>query len=289
MCSIVARALADVKPGQQTARMQVVKLHDTDDPRLADYRLLTDAVARRKIEGDELFVAEGPTAIERLIASGHRVRSLLIADRKFERLRPMLEAIDAAVYVVDAATLQGIVGFDLHRGALAAAERRPVMTLADVLAHAARVAVLEGLNDPENLGAVARSARAFGIDALVIDPTCIDPYTRRTVRVSMGEILHLPWCRAGHSEWPNATFAQLHASGFESWALTPSGDHDIWSLDVPDKLALVLGSEGPGLMPATLRVAQRQVRLPIEPDVDSLNVGAAAAVAFAVARHTKSV
>jgi tRNA G18 (ribose-2'-O)-methylase SpoU len=267
--------------------MQVELVHDADDPRLADYRQLKDANARRTIEGDELFVAEGPTSIERLLASGHRVRSVLVTQPKLERLRPLLEPTDAPVYVVDVATLRAITGFDLHRGAIAAADRRPLRQLPDLLATASTVAVLEGLNDPENLGAIARSARAFGIDSLVLDPTCIDPYTRRTVRVSMGEVLLLDWCRVASSAWPTAAFEELTAAGFETWALTPSGDDDIWTLPVPERLALVLGAEGPGLSARTLSFATRRVRLPIAPDVDSLNVGAAAAVAFAVTRHAK--
>jgi tRNA G18 (ribose-2'-O)-methylase SpoU len=253
------------------------------DPRLADYRELKDAAARRRIEGDELFIAEGPTAIERLLASGHRVRSVLVSDRKWQRMRELLEPLDAPVFVVPVDLLRDIVGFDLHRGAIAAADRRPMPALTDVIATARRVAVVEGLNDPENLGAIARSARALGIDALVLDPTCIDPYTRRTVRVSMGEILFLPACRVADGEWPGTAFAQLHAAGFETWAMTPApGSDDIWALGVPDRVAVVLGGEGPGLSRRTLDVATRRVRLPIHAEVDSLNVGAAAAVAFAV-------
>lgn len=258
------------------------RIDAADDPRLADYRELKDAAARRRIEGDELFIAEGPTAIERLVASDHRVRSVLVSQSKWDRLRELLEPLPAPVYVVDVDLLRDIVGFDLHRGAIAAADRRPPRTLDELLPSARRVAVLEGLNDPENLGAIARSARALGIDALVLDPTCIDPYTRRTVRVSMGEILFLPWARADADEWPDAAFAALTRHGFETWALTPAGSDDLWTLDVPDRVALALGAEGPGLDRRTLRAATRRVRLPIHPDVDSLNVGAAAAVAFAV-------
>jgi tRNA G18 (ribose-2'-O)-methylase SpoU len=253
-----------------------------DDPRLADYRELKDAAARRRIEGDELFVAEGPSAIDRLMASGHRVRSVLVSEAKWARMREQLDPLDAPVYVVTVELLQDIVGFDLHRGAIAAADRRPLPSLDGVLAAARRIAVLEGLNDPENLGAIARSARAFRIDALVLDPTCIDPYTRRTVRVSMGEILFLPACRVAECEWPGGAFERLGAAGFETWAMTPSGDDEVWSLDVPERVAVVLGAEGPGLSRRTLAAATRRVRLPIHPDVDSLNVGAAAAVSFAV-------
>ncbi len=170
-------------------------IDDADDERLGDYRQLKDTAARRRIEGDELFIAEGPVAIERLIASPHRVRSVLVSRQKYDRMAELLDPVDAPVYTVDKALLHDIVGFDLHRGAIAAADRLPHPTLDDIIDDHHRVAVLEGLNDPENLGAIARSARAFGIEALVLDPTCIDPYTRRTVRVSMGEILFLPTCR----------------------------------------------------------------------------------------------
>ena len=279
---MLARMGPGVNARGHTGRVIGERIDDAGDPRLADYRELRDAAARRRIEGDELFIAEGPTAIERLLASGHRVRSVLVSEAKWERMRELLEPLDAPVFVVGVDLLHDIVGFDLHRGAIAAADRRPPADLDHVLGGARRLAVLEGLNDPENLGAIARSARALGIDALVLDPTCIDPYTRRTVRVSMGEILLLPASRAPAADWPTATFARLAAAGFETWALTPSGDDDLWALEVPDRVAVVLGAEGPGLAPRTMAAASRRVRLPIHPDVDSLNVGAAAAVAFAV-------
>ena len=139
--------------------------------------------------------------------------------------------------------------------------------------------MLEGLNDKENLGAIARAARAFGIDGLLIDPTCTDPYSRRTVRVSMGEVLTLPIARV--DAWSTVT-EQLTAAGFESWAMTPAPDSvDLWSVDVPERLAVCLGAEGPGLTRGLLAAADRRVRIPIEPSVDSLNVAQAAAVTFA--------
>ena len=258
-------------------------IDEAGDERLSDYRHLKDTAARRRLEGDELFIAEGPVAIERLIASAHRVRSVLVSRQKYARMADVLDPIDAPVYTVDKTLLQEIVGFDLHRGAIAAADRLPHPTLDDIIGDHRRVAVLEGLNDPENLGAIARSARALGIEALVLDPTCIDPYTRRTVRVSMGEILFLPACRVAADDWPGA-LGRLAAVGFEVWAMTPAVDsHDIWDLDVPERLAVMLGAEGPGLSAAAITAASHRVRLPIDPEVDSLNVGAAAAVAFAIA------
>lgn len=257
-------------------------IDDADDIRLGDYRHLTDTAARRRIEGDDFFIAEGPVAIERLIASAHRVRSVLVSHQKYNRMADLLDPLDAPVYSVDKRLLQEIVGFDLHRGAIAAADRLPHPTLDDIVGNHRRIAVLEGLNDPENLGAIARSARALGVEAFVLDPTCIDPYTRRTVRVSMGEILHLPACRVAADDWPNA-LGRLTAAGFEVWAMTPTADSDdIWDLDVPERLAVMLGAEGPGLSVSAIAASGRRVRLPIDPDVDSLNVGAAAAVAFAI-------
>lgn len=260
-----------------------VRIEDADDPRLADYRQLKDAAARRQIEGDELFVAEGPVAIARLIASGHQLRSVLVDELKYLRMASTLEAVDAPIYVVARSLLNDITGFDLHRGAIAAGARRPATTLTELAASARRLVVLEGLNDPENLGAIARSARALGFDGLVLDPTCLDPYTRRTVRVSMGEILMSRWVRVSADEWPDAVFVQLADAGFETWAMTPGPESaDIWTLSAPDQLAIALGAEGPGLSPSVLHSASKRVRIPIRDEVDSLNVAAAAAVAFAV-------
>ena len=262
----------------------------SDDPRLVDYRELRDTAARRRIEGDEFFIAEGPVAIERLIASGHGVRSVVVNERKYERLRGLLDPLDAPTYIVSRDVLHDIVGFDLHRGAIAAADRRPHPSLDSIVQQHDRVAVVEGLNDPENLGAIARSARALGIGALVLDPTTLDPYTRRTVRVSMGEVLFLPAHRTTTETWP-LTLDRLHDAGFETWAMTPGDDSvDIWDVEPPPRLAVVLGAEGPGLSTATLAAARRRVHLPIHAEVDSLNVAAAAAVTFAVvARPARSV
>ena len=200
--------------------------------------------------------------------------------QKYERLAALLDGLAQPVYVAATDVLRATVGFDIHRGAVASADRRPLPTLDALLPTVERLAVLEGLNDPENLGAIARSARAFGIDALVLDPTCIDPYYRRTVRVSMGEILFLPVARATDI---TAALETIRDHGFETWALTPRRDAaDLWTLQVPRRLALLLGAEGPGLSELALGAAATAVRIPISPDVDSLNVAAAAAVAFAV-------
>jgi tRNA G18 (ribose-2'-O)-methylase SpoU len=268
------------------APSQVVAIDDPGDPRLADYLGLTDPTARRRREREELFIAEGPTAITRVLASGHRLRSVLVTPHALARFEGALDGVDAPVYVAPRGVLAATVGFDLHRGAVAAADRRPLPALADVVAGATTLAVLEGLNDPENLGAVARSARAFGIGGLVLDPTCIDPYYRRTIRVSMGEVLFLPVARV--ARWPG-DLADVIDSGFDVWALTPDREAEpLWSLDVGPRVAVMLGAEGSGLSAAALAAATRRVRIPIDAGVDSLNVGNAAAVAFAHLARSRS-
>ena len=259
-------------------------LGDAGDPRLDEYRALNDQAFRRRYEADRIFVAEGFVAIDRLIESGHVIRSVLVTPSRLERFgaaRTELERRGVPVLVASREVVGEVVGFDLHRGVVAVAERRPHPTVADVAADGVRLAVLEGLNDAENLGAIARAARALGIDALVVDPRCTDPYSRRSVHVSMGEILLLPVVVTTERSWPSV-FEDLDRFGFESWALTPAADAaSIWDLPVPARLAIVLGAEGPGLEERTMRRATERVRIPIRPGVDSLNVGHAAAVAFA--------
>ncbi len=256
----------------------------TSDDLLADYAHLTDVAERRRIEGDEFFICEGPQALDRLIASGHDIRSVLLIDTKADRvLADLTNPLPHVTPIIRVTRdeMRTIVGFDLHRGVIAAANRRPAPTPDDerlLIDNARRIAVLEGLNDPENLGAIARSAHALGVDLLICDPTCIDHYTRRTVRVSMGEILHLPVIRTTGPDH----LAQL-LNDWETWALTPDPNaDDIWTLPVPERLVLMLGAEGPGLADTTIRSATRAVRIPIADGVDSLNVGNAAAVAFAI-------
>lgn len=264
----------------------LIEIDDPDDPRLVDYCLLNDQAARRTREGDQFFIAEGYVPIDRVIDSGHRLRSVLVTPSRVERIAARVPGLlddDTPLYVMTRDLMSHAVGFDLHRGVVASAQRRPVPSVADIAASPARrVAVLVGLNDAENVGVISRAARALGIDALVLDPTCTDAYSRRTIRVSMGEILHLPVARA--RDWP-AELDELHAAGFESWAMTPAPDAvDLWATPpeaLAERLAIVVGAEGPGLDDATLHAATRRVRIPIDPAVDSLNVGHAAAITFA--------
>jgi tRNA G18 (ribose-2'-O)-methylase SpoU len=255
-----------------------------DDAVLNDYRRLNDQAYRRRYEGDELFMVEGFVAIDRLLESGHEVRSVLLTPSRVERFADQLAILaerKVPVYVAERSIVTDVVGFDLHRGVIGTAERRPAPTLGVVAQTARRLAVLEGLNDAENLGAIARAARALGIDALVIDPTCTDPYSRRSVRVSMGEILLLPVVMVERNDWPNLA-ETLAASGIETWAMTPAVDAEsIWTLDPPARVAVLLGAEGDGLAERTIASAARRVRIPVRPGVDSLNVAQASAVTFA--------
>ena len=264
--------------------MTITPVAVADDPLLDDYRRLNDQTFRRRYEGDEIFITEGYVAIDRLIESGHTVRSVLLAPSRVERFEAAATRLSAAgvpVYVADPEVIAAVVGFDLHRGVIACAERRRGRQLDEVLAGASRVAVLEGLNDAENLGAIARAARAFDLDGLVVDPTCTDPYSRRTVRVSMGEILMLPVVRLDRDAWAGVG-EHLRRAGFETWAMTPAPSAaGIWDTPVAEHVAVCLGAEGPGLSRSLMSSCDRLVRIPIAPDVDSLNVAQAAAVTFA--------
>lgn len=261
--------------------MEPTTITDADDPRLADYVGLRDPQHRRRLEGDEFFVAEGINVIERLIASTYALRSVLVTPQRYARMAPMLSNVECPIYVADRAILAGVAGFDLHRGAVASAQRATPPSLESVLGPCRTVAVLEGLNDPENLGAIARSARALGVDAIVLDPTCADPFYRRTVRVSMGEILFLPVVRS--HDW-RADLHTLIDADFRMLALTPSPSatsiHDVVRAS-NDRVAMLFGAEGPGLAARTLAMCE-QVRIPLRTDADSLNVGHAAAIAFAL-------
>lgn len=251
-----------------------ITIERADDERIADYVGIRD----RK-ESDEFVIVESAAVVERLLSSKFFVRSFLFSPKGYERMRHLVEGQHAPVYVADADLMKGIVGYDLHRGILASAKRRPFSALGDVLARSRRLIVLEGSNDHENIGVVARSARALGFDAMVLSPNCADPYYRRCIRVSMGEILHLPIVKCG--TWP-APIATMARYGFETWALTPDRSAEsLFSMGMPDKVALLAGAEGPGLTAEALALASASVRIPMHRGVDSLNLGHALAIAMA--------
>jgi tRNA G18 (ribose-2'-O)-methylase SpoU len=261
--------------------VDVVPIDRADDPRIADYVALSDPELRKRVEADGgFFIAEGPLVVRTLLGTNHHVRSVLVTPQQRAALADVLPAVDAPVYVVAPAVMRETVGFDLHRGAVAAADRYPLPDLAAVLAGARRIAVLERVNDHENLGSLFRNAAAFGFDGMLLDPQCSDPLYRRSVRVSIGHVLTVPWTRA--TPWPGALDV-VRDAGFTRYALTPTRDAlpiDDVALGPDDKVALLLGAEGPGLSDAALGRADARVRIPMARGVDSLNVAAASAVAF---------
>lgn len=279
----------------------IIELDDVDDPRLADYTSLTDVALRRRLETERgLYMAESSKVIVRAVEAGHAPRSFLMAPRWYDELRPVIAAATGCqgrddgggvpVFIAPEPLLESITGFHLHRGALAAMNRPALPSVGELLASARggagarRVAVLEDLVDHTNVGAAFRSAAALGIDAVLVTPHCADPLYRRSVRVSMGTVFQVPWTRIDH--WP--ALDELHAGGFTVAALALS--EDSVSLGefsaspacsgTDSRVAVVLGTEGDGLAPRTIAAADAVVRIPMAGAVDSLNVAAAAAVAF---------
>jgi tRNA G18 (ribose-2'-O)-methylase SpoU len=252
---------------------------DLDDPRLRDYVDLRDVQLRQSLEGEHgIFIAEGEKVVRRALEAGHRPRSFLMASRWVEGLADVMRGHDAPCFVLDEASIERLTGFHVHRGALAALERPALPDPVELLRDARRVVVLEDLTDHTNVGAVFRSVAAFGFDAVLLSPRCADPLYRRSVKVSMGTVLRLPYARI--DDWYGAP-ALLREAGFTSVAMTLADDSvglEEVAGDV-DRLALVLGSEGHGLTEHWQREADVRARIPMAADVDSLNVAASAAVA----------
>ncbi|HEY2947069.1 MAG TPA: RNA methyltransferase [Micromonosporaceae bacterium] len=253
---------------------------DPEDERIADYRALTDVELRTRWEPPHgLFIAEGELVLRRALRAGYPPRSFLLDEKRVDQLADLAGA-GAPVYAASQDVLQRATGFHVHRGVLASFRRRPLPAAADVLAAARRVAILEDVNNHTNLGAVFRGAAALGVDAVLLSPSSADPLYRRSVRVSMGEVFAVPY--ATLDPWPGA-LAAVRDAGFTLLALTPAADAlPIQSLDASARArpALLLGAEGTGLSRSALRASDQRVRIPMRRGVDSLNVAAAAAVAF---------
>ncbi|MGH8891117.1 MAG: TrmH family RNA methyltransferase [Acidothermaceae bacterium] len=259
-----------------------VIVDQSDDPRLADYRALTDVELRKRTEPAEgIFIAEGELVIRRALKAGYPMRSALTSERWLPSIAELIRPAEAPVYVGSEQLLEGITGFHVHRGALAAMGRLPLPAVSELLPDATRIVVLENVNSHTNLGAIFRCAAGLGMDAVLLNPSCADPLYRRSVRVSMGEVFALPYAR--FESWP-AGLEELAAAGFEVLALTPDEsaepiDDVAASIKSDDaRVALLLGAEGPGLSTRALSMA-RPVRIPMCAGVDSLNVAAATAVA----------
>jgi tRNA G18 (ribose-2'-O)-methylase SpoU len=258
--------------------MSVERIEDIKDPRVAGYRDLKDADLRLR---RGLFVAEGRTPVRALLAgSPFRPRSVLTTERMLDGLRDVLAAADGAmpVYVATEATLRAVVGFHFHRGCLALGERGPARAPEELIAGARLVVVLEDLTKPDNVGGVFRNAMAFGADAVLLSPGCCDPLYREAVRVSMGGTLRTPFARV--EDWPGG-LAALRAAAFTIVALTPrAAGGEIGEVRVPDRVALLLGTEGEGLSAGARAAADVEIGIATAPGVDSLNVATASGIAL---------
>jgi tRNA G18 (ribose-2'-O)-methylase SpoU len=262
--------------------MPLVPVVDPDDPRLGDYRDLTDVALRSRREPAEgLYMAESAEVIGRALDAGHRPRSVLLEERWLEPLAGLLARMgDIPVYAASPEVVRGITGFRMHRGALAAMHRPQLPAVEELLGAPGvrRVVVLEDVVDHTNVGAIFRSVAALAADAVLVTPRCADPLYRRSVRVSMGTVFQVPWTRI--DPWP-AGVNVVRAAGFTVAALALAPDAvPLDRFEAPDRLALVLGTEGHGIAAPTLAAADVRVRIPMAGGVDSLNVAAAAAVAM---------
>ncbi|MBX3310366.1 MAG: RNA methyltransferase [Cryobacterium sp.] len=257
----------------------LIEITDTADPRLADFARGTDVLLKNGKGPHGLYIAESALVLERALLVGHRVRSVLTLESNVEDVIARFGA-DVTVFTGASALLADLTGYELHRGLIASMERPALPNPADLLAAARRVVILENVVDPTNVGAIFRSVAAIGADAVLVTPGSSDPFYRRAIRVSMGTVLQVPWTRVG--EWP-ATRRLLTTSGFHVAALTPATDavslRD-FAANAPERVALVVGTEGDGLTSGALAAADTIVRIPMRHGIDSLNVAAAAAVAI---------
>ena len=266
----------------------IIEIADTSLPQLDVFARLTEGQLRSRLEPEKgIFIAESPKVIERALDAGYEPVSLLMERKHISgQGRDIIARCgDIPVYTADREVLAGLTGYQLTRGVLCAMRRPPLPSVEAVCANARRVAVLEGIVDSTNIGAIFRSAAALNMDAVLVTPTCGAPLYRRAVRVSMGTVFQIPWTRIGSgvSEWPQRGIQRLRELGFKTAAMALS-DTAI-SIEEPcliaeKKLAIVLGTEGDGLVPRTIADCDYTVRIPMSHGVDSLNVAAASAVAF---------
>ena len=266
----------------------VIEITNFQTPELDIFARLTEAQLRNRLEPEKgLFIAESPKVIRRALDAGCEPVALLMERKHIEgQAKELLERCgDVPVYTADRDVLAGLTGYELTRGILCAMRRPKLPTVEELCANARRVAVLEGIVDPTNVGAAFRSAAALNMDAVLVTPTCCDPLYRRAARVSMGTVFQVPWTRIGddHTQWPHPGLERLGAMGFKTAAMALRDDSvsiDDPSLLAEEKLAIVLGTEGDGLTDETIGSCDYTVKIPMSHGVDSLNVAAASAVAF---------
>jgi tRNA G18 (ribose-2'-O)-methylase SpoU len=254
-----------------------------DDARIAAYRDMPDP---ELVRARGLFIAEGRLVVRRVIEDGRwNVHSVLVSDAAKRSLQPALDAIAhrVPVYVCTATEFPGITGYDIHRGCLALVERPAALSPETLVATARTIAVLEGLTNADNVGGIFRNAAAFGVDGVLLSPTCCDPFYRKAIRTSMASVLRVPFARA--DAWPEELL-RLRAAGFTIAALTPREPAETLTSfaagALPERIALVVGTEGTGLTAAVEALADRRVRIPIVDGVDSLNVAVAVGIALYV-------
>jgi tRNA G18 (ribose-2'-O)-methylase SpoU len=261
----------------------VEHLRDLTDPRLADYLHLRAPSTRMRLERElGIFTVEGWLSVEALLASPYPVRSVLVTTEQAARAEALVP-LGVPAYAIPPEAVVEVTGVDFHRGVLAVAGRPQLPLVDDVVAGATRVLVLEGVNDHENVGSLFRNAAAFGVEAVVLDPTTADPLYRRATRVSLGHVLRVPFARVDHDRWPGI-LEELRAEGLQTWALTPGPDAErLWPAvaQAPPRVALLVGAEGPGLSAEALASVDRCIRIPMAPGADSVNVATAAAIALA--------
>lgn len=266
----------------------IIEITDLSAPELAPYTRLTEAQLRNKLEPEKgIFIAESPKVIGTALDAGCEPLSFLMERRQIDgpAAGVLARCPDAAVYTADRSVLQALTGYALTRGVLCAMRRPQPRSVEALCRDARRVAVLEGIVDSTNIGAIFRSAAALNMDAVLVTPSCCDPLCRRAVRVSMGTVFQVPWTQIGSTaaDWPEQGIQQLHDLGFKTaaMALTDlSVSIDDAALAAEPKLAIVLGTEGDGLAHTTIAACDYTVRIPMSHGVDSLNVAAASAVAF---------
>ena len=266
----------------------IIEISDLSRPELAVFAGLTEAQLRNRLEPEKgVFIAESPKVIFRALDAGCQPVSLLMERRHLDGqgAELMARCPDMPVYTADRDVLASLTGYELTRGILCAMMRPKPLSLEEICKKARRVAVLEGIVDATNVGAIFRSAAAMHMDAVLLTPTCCDPLCRRAARVSMGTVFQIPWARIGedHTQWPHPGMERLQALGFKTAALALTDN----SVSIEDqrlkqeaKLALLLGTEGDGLSEKTIAACDYTVKIPMSHGVDSLNVAAAGAVAF---------
>ena len=267
---------------------EIIEITDISVPELDVYARLTETQLRNRLEPEKgIFIAESPKVIRRALDAGCKPISLLMERKHIEGQGAEIIARcgDIPLYTAERKILESLTGYTMTRGILCAMSRPKLPALEEVLKNAKRVAILEGIVDSTNIGAIFRSAAAMHIDVVLLTPTCCDPLYRRAVRVSMGTVFQVPWTKIGddHTQWPHPGLERLQALGFKTAAMALRDDSvsiDDAGLLSEDKLAIVLGTEGDGLANDTIANCDYTVKIPMSHEVDSLNVAAASAVAF---------